>query len=120
MRGTDSPWQWAIMSALLCLATATAAAAAEPSPVPATQPAAVEVDISGLPASEQAALVPIIRAARQMDALYLRQVWPGTGALIRERQAARASAAEADLAALNFFKGPWGPSGAPFIAGVPS
>jgi hypothetical protein len=78
------------------------------------------VDISGLPASEQAALVPIIRAARQVDALYVQQVWPGTRALMRERQAAQTSTAAAELAALKFFKGPWGPTGAAFIALVPS
>jgi hypothetical protein len=88
--------------------------------VPALEPATIEVDITGLPASEQAALVPILRAARQMDALYMRQVWPGTGALVKERQAAQTSAARAELDALNFFKGPWGPTGAVFIGGVPS
>ena len=107
-----------IAGVLLCLA-ATAASGIEPPPLPTTQPVAVDVDIRGLPASEQAALVPIIRAARQMDALYVRQVWPGTPALMRERQAAQTSAAEKELAALNFFKGPWGPTGAAFIAGVP-
>ena len=49
----------------------------------------------------------------------MRQVWPGTGVLIRDRQAAQTSVTEAELAALNFFKGPWGPAGAAFIAGVP-
>jgi hypothetical protein len=73
--------------ALLCLA-ATAQAAESPS-LPALKPAAIEVDITALPASEQAALVPLIRAARQMDALYVRQVWPGTRALIAQRQADR-------------------------------
>jgi hypothetical protein len=108
-----------IANVLLCLAL-TAEAATEPPPLPATQSVEVQVDISGLRASEQAALVPIIRAARQMDALYMRQVWPGTRGLIRDRQAARTSAAEAELAALNFFKGPWGPAETAFIAGVPS
>jgi hypothetical protein len=121
IRSTSSRWRRGIKRALLYLATATAtaAAAAQPSPLPTTQPVTVTVDISGLPASEQAALVPIIRAARQMDALYMRQVWPGTRALIKDRQAAQTSAAEAELAALNFFKGPWGPAGTGFIAGVP-
>jgi hypothetical protein len=116
-RGTSGLLRWGILGALLCLATG--AAAAESSPLPTTQPVAVQVDISGLPASEQAALVPLIRAARQMDALYIRQVWPGTRALMRERQAAQTPAAGAELAALNFFKGPWGPAGDAFIAGVP-
>jgi hypothetical protein len=104
---------------LLCVA-ATAQSAAEPSPLPALKPVAIEVDITGLPASEQAALVPLIRAARQMDALYIRQVWPGTRALITERQTAQTSVARAEFAALNFFKGPWGPTGTAFIAGVPA
>ena len=116
---TSSSWGRGIASALLCL-VATAEAAAEPSPLPALKPVAVEVDVSRLPASEQAALVPLLRAARQMDALYMRQVWPGTRALIKERQSARDSAAQAELDALNFFKGPWGPTGTAFIGGVPS
>jgi hypothetical protein len=108
-----------IATALLCLA-AIAEAAAEPSPLPELKPVPVEVDITGLPTSEQAALVPILRAARQMDALYMQQVWPGARALIRERQSAQTSAARAELDALNFFKGPWGPTGTAFISGVPS
>ena len=107
-----------IASALLCLA-ATAEAAADPSPLPTLNSVAVEVDVSRLPASEQAALVPLLRAARQMDALYMRQVWPGTRALTRERQSALTPAARAELDALNFFKGPWGPTGTAFIGGVP-
>jgi len=104
---------------LLCLAAA-AEAAAEPSPLPALKSVAVDVDITGLPASEQAALVPLLRAARQMDSLYMRQVWPGTRALIRERQSAQTSAAQAELDALKFFEGPWGPAGDAFIGGDPS
>jgi len=107
-----------IASVLLCVA-ATAEGTTEPPPLPATQSVTVDVDITSLPASEQAPLIAIVRAARQMDALYVRQVWPGTRALITERQAAQTAAAEAELVALNFFKGPWGPTGAAFIAGVP-
>lgn len=98
---TGRYWGRGIASALLCLA-ATAEAAAEPSPLPELKPVAIEVDITSLPASEQAALVPLLRAARQMDALYLQQVWPGTRALIIERQSAEDSAAQAELDALNF------------------
>jgi hypothetical protein len=119
VKKTGKSWGWGIASALLCLA-ATAEAAAEPSPLPALKSVAVDVDITGLPASEQAALVPLLRAARQMDALYMRQVWPGTRALITERQSAQTSAAQAELDALNFFKGPWGPTGTAFISGNPS
>jgi hypothetical protein len=119
VKKTGRLWGRGIASALLCLA-ATAEAAAEPLSLPALKSVAVEVDITGLPASEQAALVPLLRAARQMNALYMRQVWPGTRALIRERQSAQTSAAQAELDALNFFKGPWGPTGTAFIGGVPS
>ena len=107
-----------IASVLLCL-VATVAAAANPSPLPQLKPVAVEVDITGLPASEQAALVPLLRAARQIDALYIRQLWPGTRALITGRQSAQ-TPAQAELDALNFFKGPWDSSGTAFIGGVPS
>jgi hypothetical protein len=119
VKKTGSSWGRGIASALLLLA-ATVEAAAEPSPLPALKPVAVEVDITGLPASEQAALVPLLRAARQLDTLYVRQVWPGTRALIRERQTAQTSTAQAELDALNLFKGPWGPTGTAFIGGVPS
>jgi hypothetical protein len=112
-------WGCGIASALLCFA-AFAQAAAEPSPLPALKSVAVDVDITGLPANEQAVLVPLLRAARHIDALYMRQVWPGTGALIRERQSSLTSASHAELGALNFFKGPWGPTGTAFIGGVPS
>jgi hypothetical protein len=95
-------------------------AGAGPAQLPALEPTTIEVDITALPASEQAALVPLLRAARHIDALYMRQVWPGTNELIRERQSAQTSAAQTELDALNFFKGPWGPTGTPFIGGVPS
>src|SRR5882757_1250045 len=119
VKKTGRSWGRGIASALLCIA-ATAEAAAEPSPLPTLKSVAIEVDITGLPASEQAALVPLLRAARQMDALYMRQVWPGTRAQIGERQSAQTSTAQAELDALNFFKGPWGPTGTAFVGGVPS
>src|SRR5271155_5293024 len=103
VRKTGRLWGRGIASAVLCLA-ASAEAAAKPTTLPALKSVAVEVDISGLPASEQAVLVPLLRAARQMDALYMRQVWPGTRALIKERQSVQTSAAQAELGALNFFK----------------
>jgi hypothetical protein len=108
-----------IAAALFCLA-ASAQVVGRASPLPALKPAAIDVDLSGLPTSEKAALVPLIRAARQMDALYMRQVWPGTRALIAQRQAVQSSTAQTELAALNYFKGPWDWAGAPFIVGVPA
>jgi hypothetical protein len=117
VKKTRRSWGSGIATVLLCLA-AIAEAAAEPSPLPELKPVAIEVDITSLPASEQAALVPILRAARDIGSLYTRQVWPGSRALIRERHSAKDSAAQAELDALNFFKGPWGPTGTAFIGGV--
>jgi hypothetical protein len=88
--------------------------------LPALSPVEVQVDVSGLPASEQAALVPILQAARQINSVYIRQVWPGTQSLIRARQSATNPTSLAELDALNFFKGPWGPGGTAFIDGVPT
>ena len=105
---------------MVCLAaTAPAPLAADALPLPALQSVAIEVDVTRLPASEQAALVRILRASRQLDAIYMQQVWAGTRALINERRGAEGTAAQAELDALSFFKGPWGRSGTPFIDGVP-
>jgi hypothetical protein len=118
METTNRLWKGRMAGALLWVA-ATFQATAQPA-LPAFKSVAVDVDISGLPASEQAALVPLLRAARQMDAVYMRQLWPGTPALISERQSAGTPAAQAELDSLNFFKGPWTPTGTAFIGGVPS
>lgn len=119
MLKTNGMWRLGIANVLFLLA-ATVQAADESAPVPVLKSATIEVDTTRLPRSEQAALVPIIRAAREMDALYMQQVWPGTRALIAKREADTTSAAQAELAALSFFKGPWGPKGRAFIAGVPA
>jgi hypothetical protein len=98
LKKTNSLWRRGIASVVLCL-VATAEAAAEPSPLPELEPVAVEVDITSLPVSERAALVPLLRAARQMDTLYVRQVWPGTRALVKERQSTiNRATADADTA----------------------
>jgi len=88
--------------------------------LPALSPVEVQVDVNGLPASEQAALVPILQAARQINSIYIRQVWPGTQSLIQARQSATNPHSLAELDALNFFKGPWGPGGTALIDGVPT
>jgi hypothetical protein len=80
---------------------------AESAQLPMLKPAVVEVNLSALPTSEKAALALIIRPARRMDALYMRQVWPATAALLRERTPPRDARARAAVEALNFFKGPW-------------
>jgi hypothetical protein len=109
-----------ILAAWLLLCVAATAHAGTEASVPVLEPESIDVDLGSLPASERAALVPIIRAARLMDALYIRQEWPGTLALIRERQAAHTAIAQRQLEALDCFKGPWDWAGAAFIAGVPA
>jgi hypothetical protein len=110
------PWILGVTVASL----ATGNAGAEPAQLPALEPTTIEVDITALPASEKAALVRIVHAGRLMDALYIRQVWPGTSGLMKERESAQNSSVRAELTAMNFFKGPWDTHGVPFIAGVPA
>jgi hypothetical protein len=108
----------AVFSAALNLAPASGFAQAAPPPT--LKSTVVEVDLSALPFNEKAALARIIHAARRMDALYIRQVWPGTAALLRERTPPRDARARGEIDALNFFKGPWDSHGQAFVTGVPA
>lgn len=107
----------AIFSALIF---APASGFAESAPPPTLETTVVEVDLSALPSDEKAALARIVHAARRMDALYMRQVWPGTAALQHARTPPRDPPARAELEALDFFKGPWDSHGQAFISGVPA
>lgn len=107
------------IAGVVLLGFVTDKASAANARVPVLEPVVVEAQLSGLPASERAALARIVRASRRMDDLYIRQVWPGTSSLVKERQSARDRAAQAELDALRFFKGPWLPDGVPFLTGVP-
>ena len=98
----------------------TVSAAAAPAQLPSLVSTAIDVDLTGLPASEKAALAHIIHAGRLMDALYIRQVWPGTTRLLKERENSQNPTAQAELATLNFYKRPWNADGQPFIVGVPA
>lgn len=107
----------AVFSTALILALASGFAQSAPPPLDTT---VIEVDLSALPSGEKAALARTIHAARRMDALYMRQVWPGTAALQRARTPPRDPPARAELEALSFFKGPWDTHGEAFIPGVPA
>ena len=98
----------------------TVSAASEPAQLPVLVANAIDVDTTGLPATEKAALAHIIHAGRLMDALYIRQVWSGTARLIKERENSQNPTSQAELAALNFYKRPWNADGERFIAGVPA
>jgi hypothetical protein len=108
---------WILGVTVACLATGSAGA--EPVQLPAFEPTIIDVDVTSLPVNERAALARIVHAGRLMDALYIRQVWPGTAALMKERESAQDPSAQSEWAALNFFKGPWDNQGVPFIGGVP-
>ncbi len=81
----------------------------------------IEVDLSGLPAGERSALASLIRAARVVDALHLRQVWAGNEALLLKLLEDKTLLGATRLDYFMINKGPWSAldEQAPFIAGVP-
>ena len=70
-------------------------------------PAELSVDLSRLPASEQAALLDILRAARLMDGLFMRQVWAGNDTLLVALAGDTTPLGRERLHALLQNKGPW-------------
>jgi len=92
-------------------------------------PAEISTDISALPAGERAALAKLVEAGRLMDALFLRQVWGGNGAMLQDlaRLAAAPAGPRATRSAgarLHYFlinKGPWDrlDQNRPFVPGAP-
>src|SRR2546427_3192614 len=92
-------------------------------------PADIGADLGALPENERSALAKLVAAARVMDAIFLKQVWPGNDAMLQSlsRDALLAPAAERDLAnaRLHYFlinKGPWDrlDHNTPFIGGAAS
>jgi hypothetical protein len=70
-------------------------------------PVDVVVDVARLPASERAAAGKLIEAARIVDVLYLRQVWPGNQTLLLDLAADASALGRARLHAFLQNKGPW-------------
>ena len=84
-------------------------------------PVDIGADVSKLPAEERQALVHLIEAARQVDAIFIRQVWGGNPALMMDLAD---DASPLGRARFNYFilnKGPWDrlDHNAPFIPGAP-
>jgi hypothetical protein len=123
---------------LAALAVAPAPALAPPPAPPALQsaqsalaelsrasarlaPARLTVDLSRLSPGDRGAVARLVEAARVMDALFLRQVWAGNGALLAELAADPSPLGRARLQAFLTFKGPWDrlDDDRPFIPGVP-
>jgi hypothetical protein len=84
-------------------------------------PTELGADVSRLPANERAALAAIVKAARIMDPLYLRQVWSGNQELLLRLSADASPLGKARLHAFLQNKGPWlriADEETPFLPGV--
>jgi len=67
----------------------------------------LKADLTALPQNERRALARIVEAAQAMDGLYLRQVWPGNGALLVRLSQDASPAGRLKLHAFLLNKGPW-------------
>src|SRR5688572_13835055 len=70
-------------------------------------PVEVRVDVSELPAEERTALVRLIEASRYIDALFMRQRWPGNESTLLQLLADETPAGRARLSYFVLNKGPW-------------
>lgn len=85
-------------------------------------PVEISADISHLPAQEGKVLARLVKAARIMDAIFLRQVWAGNDAMLLDL--VRQSDSPLGKARLHYFllnKGPWSrlDNDVPFMPGTP-
>jgi hypothetical protein len=70
-------------------------------------PVEVRVDVSDLPAGERTALVRLIEASQYIDALFMRQRWPGNEKTLLQLLADDTPAGRARLSYFMLNKGPW-------------
>ncbi|HEU0224765.1 MAG TPA: hypothetical protein VFR29_04980 [Steroidobacteraceae bacterium] len=84
-------------------------------------PVDIRVNLRDLPESERQALASLVRAARVVDALYLRQAWAGNEALLLRLLEDDTLLGRARLDYFLLNKGPWSEldEDAAFIPGVP-
>ena len=84
-------------------------------------PTEIGADLSWLPASERAALVKLIQAAKLIDGLFLRQRWSGSEAMLLELAKDASPLGKARLHYFVINKGPWSALDRemPFIPGAP-
>jgi len=85
-------------------------------------PVDIGADVSGLPDHERQALSHLIAAARQTDAIFLRQAWAGNPALLVDLADDHSPLGRMRLAYFLLNKGPWSrlDHDAAFIPGVPA
>jgi hypothetical protein len=105
-----------VLAALCAFACATATAADTRTLTDATRlksmearfaPVEVRVDVSDLPAQERTALVRLIEASQYIDALFMRQRWPGNEKTLLQLLADDTPAGRARLSYFMLNKGPW-------------
>ncbi|MCU0977187.1 MAG: hypothetical protein MUC71_12900 [Steroidobacteraceae bacterium] len=118
-----------------CILAAGTALAAESPPFPDAEqlaaarlaemsarlaPVDIEVDLSGLPGDERAALASLVRAGYVADGIFLRQLWAGNPALLMQLLADDSLVGRARLDYFRINKGPWSQldAEAPFLPGV--
>jgi hypothetical protein len=70
-------------------------------------PVDVEVELSGLPENERAALAKLVQASRYVDALFMQQRFAGNNALLLQLLADRSALGRARLDYFLLNKGPW-------------
>jgi hypothetical protein len=117
-----------IVTTGLISALGLGAAAAEPVPDATAlrklsarlTPVDLKVDLGALPANERAALARLVAAARVMDTLFLRQVWPGNETLLLALAADGTPLGRERLHAFLQNRGPWLrlDEDRPFVPGV--
>jgi hypothetical protein len=85
-------------------------------------PVDIGADVSALPVEERQALVHLIEAARQADAIFLQQVWAGNNALLMDLSDDPTPLGRARLSYFLLNKGPWSrlDHDAAFIPGAPA
>ncbi len=85
-------------------------------------PVEIRADVASLPANERQALGKLVRAARLVDALFLRQAWAGNEAKLLELLDDRTPVGQARLRYFLINKGPWSrlDHNRPFLPGVPA
>ena len=83
-------------------------------------PVDVRVDLTPLPAEEQAVLAKLVAASRYVDALFMQQRWAGNGALLLRLLNDDSALGRARLNYFLLNKGPWSEldEDRPFIPGV--
>jgi len=84
-------------------------------------PVDLTVDLSGLAENERRALARMVQAARVLDAVFLRQSWPGSPAILLSLAADRTALGQARLRFFLLNRGPWDrlDHERPFLPGVP-